>query len=262
MTEDQQQAPSPAAGWWKIAAIVAAVGLALMAAALLSGRAQRDAATPSPSVIAVATPPATVCENASPTTVSRRAPRNKPYPMTIDPDATYFASLETSCGTMKIRLRADRAPIAVNNFINLAEDDFFRGMVFHRIDRELGIIQSGDPTCPVSIEQCGTGGPGFTIDDEFRNGLVARQGSVLMASAGTPDSSGSQFEIVAEDTGVKIPVARTVFGELVGQHSTDVAALILSTPTKVAPNAPETAPEDFPDGEYVYIMSVTITEKR
>jgi peptidylprolyl isomerase/peptidyl-prolyl cis-trans isomerase B (cyclophilin B) len=180
--------------------------------------------------------------------------------MTIDPTASYTAEMTTSCGTMLIKLATQEAPIAVNNFIHLAQDGFYTGLVFHRIDRSLGIIQSGDPGCPLSVHTCGTGGPGYTIRDEFHNGLKPDLGTVAMSSAGTPNSSGSQFEIIASKGGPRLPAERTIFGHLVGSHSYQVAKLILSIPTKIAPGAPPSAPKDFPDGEYVYITNIKITK--
>lgn len=245
---------------WGMGVVVAALGLAVIGAVYLGSR---ESASDAPSQTASATPSplVPVCDNHGPSVIDMREARTKPYPMSIDVDSTYLAEISTSCGTMLVKLFPGNAPSTVNNFVNLARDDFFRGMVFHRIDRSLGIIQSGDPACPVS-EKCGLGGPGYTIPDEFRNGLEAHLGSVFMASAGTPNSSGSQFEIIAEDAGVTVPVQRTVFGQLVGRHSRDIARIILSVPTRRAPNAPESAPEDYSDGEYVYINDIKITQNR
>jgi cyclophilin family peptidyl-prolyl cis-trans isomerase len=181
--------------------------------------------------------------------------------MTIDPNAGYEAEVATSCGTMLIRLLPKNAPIAVNNFVHLAQDDFYTGQIFHRIDPLLGVIQAGDPACPTSVQTCGTGGPGYTIKDEFHNGLTPHVGTVAMASAGTPNSSGSQFEIIAGKSQFQLPPERTIFGELVDRHSFQVAKLILSVPTKIAPNAPPDAPKDYPDGEFVYITSIKIIKK-
>jgi len=181
--------------------------------------------------------------------------------MTIDPKASYEAEITTSCGTMLVKLHAERAPIAVNNFVHLAKSDFYLGQVFHRIDRSLGVIQTGDPACPTSIQTCGTGGPGYTIPDEWPNGLKPHVGTVAMASAGLPDTSGSQFEIIAGKSEYELPRERTIFGELVGRHSRQVARLILSIPTKRNPAAPSDAPKDYPDGEFVYIMDIHIIKK-
>ena len=204
-----------------------------------------------------------ICSNAGPNYIKMRENRAKPFPMTIDPKKHYFADIVTSCGTMRVELDAKDAPIAVNNFVNLARSDFYVGQVFHRIDRSLGVIQAGDPGCPSDVAECGLGGPGYTIKDEWPTGLKPVLGAVAMASAGTPDSSGSQFEIIAGPSDEKLPRERTIFGQLQGQHSKDVAALILSIPTKINPAAVAAgveAPEDFPSNEYVYIKKVRIIE--
>jgi cyclophilin family peptidyl-prolyl cis-trans isomerase len=198
-----------------------------------------------------------VCKNLSPALLAMKVERSQPYPMTIDPSRSYRAQITTSCGTMVVELLAREAPIAVNNFIHLAKDDFYIGQVFHRIDRKLGVIQAGDPGCPTSVDECGFGGPGYTIPDDRANGLKSELGAVGMASAGAPDSSGSQFFIVAADRNGKLP-PRTIFGRLVGAHSRQVARLILSLRTKAPPGGPASARATFPDGEFVYILGVEI----
>jgi len=257
-SKPRKQATAPTVSWWSIVAVVGLLGMAVVAASVISARSSKDsesvaqASSPSPP------PPVPVCKNLSPPALAMKVARDGPYPMTINRDASYEAEVTTSCGTLRIKLFPKQAPIAVNNFVNLAEDDFFTGLVFHRIDRALGIVQSGDPLCPGDPQDCGTGGPGYTIKDEFPNGLKAKMGTVAMASAGTPNSSGSQFEIVAGKSDLKLPPERTIFGQLVGEHSRQVASLILSVPTKRAPNAPPDAPADYSDGEFVYITKIKI----
>ena len=247
--------------WWATRVGGAALGVIVVAALVISARSSSTdfaVGTPAPPV---ASPHDWVCDNASPPLLDMKVTRTTPYPMTIDRNATYEAEVSTSCGTMLIKLFPQQAPIAVNNFVNLAEDGFYVGLIFHRIDKSLGIIQAGDPGCPVSVGSCGKGGPGYTIPDEFPNGLKPKVGTVAMASAGTPDSSGSQFEIVAGKSLYTMPKERTIFGELVGRHSFQVAKLILSVPTKRAPGAPDSAPADYSSGEFVYIKDVKILVK-
>jgi len=223
---------------------------------------------PGPQAATAALPPSPppspyvpVCKNLSPALLAMRVEREEPYPMTLDPSRSYRAQITTSCGTMVVQLLPKEAPIAVNNFIHLAKDDFYIGQVFHRIDRRLGVIQSGDPGCPTSVETCGTGGPGYTIPDDRASGLKPELGAVGMASAGAPDSSGSQFFIVAAERNVKLP-PRTIFGRLVGGHSRQVARLILSLRTKVPPGESESARATYPDGEFVYILGVDIVSRQ
>ena len=248
--------------WWATRVGGAALGVIVVAALVISARSSSTN-----SAVGTSPPPPTasphdwVCENAAPPLMDMKVTRTTQYPMTIDRNATYEAEVSTSCGTMLIKLFPQQAPIAVNNFVNLAKDGFYTGLIFHRIDKSLGIIQAGDPGCPVSINTCGRGGPGYTIADEFPNGLKPKVGTVAMASAGTPDSSGSQFEIVAAKSLYTMPKERTIFGELVGRHSLQVAQLILSVPTKRAPGAPESAPADFSSGEFVYIKGIKVVTK-
>jgi cyclophilin family peptidyl-prolyl cis-trans isomerase len=108
--------------------------------------------------------------------------------MEIDPTKTYFAEIETDVGTIQIMLYADRAPKTVNNFVYLANDGYFDGVIFHRVIENF-MAQGGDPT------GTGTGGPGYTFEDEFHPELRHDSPGILsMANAG-PNTNGSQFFI-------------------------------------------------------------------
>ena len=85
-----------------------------------------------------------------------------PPPMKIDRDATYTATIETSCGTIVIELDPKRAPQTVNSFVFLARQGYFDGQYFHRLDTSIDVVQGGDPT------GTGTGGPGYAIPDELK----------------------------------------------------------------------------------------------
>jgi cyclophilin family peptidyl-prolyl cis-trans isomerase len=107
--------------------------------------------------------------------------------------ANPIATFETNKGTFKAELFRDRAPKTAGNFIELANDDFYDGVVFHRIIDGF-MIQGGDPT------GTGRGGPGYQIDDEFGPGLGHDDEGVLsMANAG-PNTGGSQFFITLAAT--------------------------------------------------------------
>src|SRR5262245_16468110 len=98
------------------------------------------------------------------------------------------ARFDTNRGTFRIELFEDRAPATTKNFIDLAEKDFFDGIIFHRVIDGF-MIQGGDPT------GTGRGGPGYTIKDEFHPALKHDGAGVLsMANAG-PNTGGSQFFI-------------------------------------------------------------------
>jgi cyclophilin family peptidyl-prolyl cis-trans isomerase len=102
-----------------------------------------------------------------------------------------IVTVETSEGDIEITVVADLSPIAVGNFVALAECGYYDGVVFHRIVPGF-VIQGGDPT------GTGTGGPGYTIQDEPVTTDYAR-GTVAMARTPAPNSVGSQFFIVLDD---------------------------------------------------------------
>lgn len=94
---------------------------------------------------------------------------------------------ETNMGTFEAELFYIEAPITAGNFLKLVNEDFYDGIIFHRVIDNF-MIQGGDP------EGRGTGGPGYTIKDEFIEGLVNNRGTLSMANAG-PNTGGSQFFI-------------------------------------------------------------------
>lgn len=99
----------------------------------------------------------------------------------------YTAIIKTNMGDIEIDLLEKETPIAVNNFIFLAKENFFNGIIFHRVVKGF-VIQGGDPT------GTGTGGPGYTFQDEVNKRKYTKY-SVGMANSG-PNSNGSQFFIV------------------------------------------------------------------
>ena len=107
--------------------------------------------------------------------------------------ANPIAVFETNQGTFEVELFEDKAPITVKNFTDLAEKGFYDGLIFHRVIDGF-MIQGGDPN------GTGTGGPGYTIPDEFGEGLKHdREGVLSMANAG-PNTGGSQFFITLAPT--------------------------------------------------------------
>ncbi len=144
---------------------------------------------------------------------------NAPPELTIDLSKTYSATLHTSAGDITIRFFAADAPQTVNNFVFLARDGFYDGVIFHRTIKGF-MIQGGDPT------GTGTGGPGYRFRDEFHDKTKYSRGTVAMANAG-PNTNGSQFFICHEDVG--LPNAYTIFGEVV--DGMDVVDAIAENPT-------------------------------
>ena len=115
------------------------------------------------------------------------------------------ATLHTNHGAIELELFEGEAPTTVENFLKLAADGFYDGVIFHRIIPDF-MIQGGDPT------GTGTGGPGYTFEDEFNAHPVAR-GALAMANAG-PNTNGSQFFIVTADACPWLDGKHTVFGQV------------------------------------------------
>lgn len=108
--------------------------------------------------------------------------------------AQTVAEWHTTLGVFRIELREDLVPLTAGNFIDLTNDGFYDGVVFHRVIDGF-MIQDGDPT------GTGTGGPGYTIPDEFHPELLHDGPGVLsMANTGYPDSGGSQYFITLDAT--------------------------------------------------------------
>jgi cyclophilin family peptidyl-prolyl cis-trans isomerase len=161
-----------------------------------------------------------------------------PPELTIDLNKTYGATLDTSHGEIVLEFDAVRSPQTVNNFVFLARDGYYDGVVFHRVISGF-MIQGGDPT------GTGRGGPGYNFRDEIEGAGSYSRGTVAMANAG-PNTNGSQFFICHSDVG--LPHSYTIFGRVTsGLETVDSIA---ATPTDSS---------DRPH-EDVVIRSVTISE--
>jgi cyclophilin family peptidyl-prolyl cis-trans isomerase len=115
------------------------------------------------------------------------------------------ATMHTNHGVIEVELFDEDAPKTVENFRKLADDGFYDGVIFHRVIKDF-MIQGGDPT------GTGTGGPGYTFEDEFNDHKVER-GALAMANAG-PNTNGSQFFIVTTDAAPWLDGKHTVFGRV------------------------------------------------
>ena len=162
-------------------------------------------ATPEPALAAATPAPA----------ASGAKTYSAPPPMTIDPQKTYLATITTPRGDIQIKLRPDLAPQTVNNFVFLAREGFYNGLTWHRVLQGF-MAQGGDPVGD------GSGGPGYTIRDEFTDKvLFDRPGIVAMARPSAPDSAGSQFFITTAPA-PHLNNQYTVFGEVLkGQEIAD-----------------------------------------
>ncbi|MBT8248764.1 MAG: peptidylprolyl isomerase [Acidimicrobiia bacterium] len=135
--------------------------------------------------------------------------------LTIDLSKTYRATLHTNKGDIELELDAARSPQAVNNFLFLAREGFYDGVIFHRVVPGF-VIQGGDPT------GTGSGGPGYKFRDELEGSGSYSRGTLAMANAG-PNTNGSQFFICLADVG--LPHAYTIFGEVTaGMEAVDAIA--------------------------------------
>lgn len=166
------------------------------------------------------------------------------------------AVLKTNYGDITLELFATDMPVTVSNFATLARDGFYDNTKFHRVISGF-MIQGGDPNSQGdNVAEYGTGGPGYTIADEFVAGdhLTNVAGTIAMANTGQPDSGGSQFFInVADNTNLdfdKQPLSsqHPVFGKVI--DGMDVVREIEQV---------ETGARDIPL-EPVVVESVTISE--
>jgi len=118
----------------------------------------------------------------------------------------YKARIKTNMGEILVDLFEDKSPITVNNFVFLANDGFYDGVIFHRIIKEF-MIQGGDPL------GLGVGGPGYQFGDEF-NDVPLVEGSLAMANSG-PNTNGSQFFIVTVPETPWLDGKHTNFGQII-----------------------------------------------
>src|SRR6266545_1096880 len=130
------------------------------------------------------------------------------------------AIIQTNHGPIHVELYPDDAPKTVDNFVKLANDGFYDRVIFHRVIPDF-MIQGGDPT------GTGSGGPGYTFEDEFNDHKVER-GALAMANAG-PNTNGSQFFIVTTPSAPWLDGKHTVFGRVV--DGMDVVDAIEASPT-------------------------------
>lgn len=163
---------------------------------------------------------------------------DSPPELEIDLNKSYSAHLDTNHGEIVIEFDPVRSPQTVNNFVFLARDGFYDGVIFHRVIENF-MIQGGDPT------GTGRGGPGYRFRDEIEGSASYSRGTVAMANAG-PNTNGSQFFICHSDVG--LPHSYTIFGQVIS--GMDTVDSITSTPTDQS---------DRPHDDVV-IEKVTISE--
>jgi cyclophilin family peptidyl-prolyl cis-trans isomerase len=220
-----------------------------------------DTTSPSPSAGGLPTKTGTVTPQAEPAKQvacggTRPAAADTPKPQfdtaptakeVLKKDTIYTAVMETSCGTIRIRLDPESAPETVASFVFLADKGYFDGQFFHRVVDSIDVIQGGDPL------GTGSGGPGYAIPDELSGKENYTPGTIAMANAG-PGTGGSQFFIITGPDGTNLNgnPNYTIFGKVT--DGLDVAKRINALmPKKGYDGAPTKA---------VYIDEVSIeTEK-
>ncbi|HEV2757338.1 MAG TPA: peptidylprolyl isomerase [Actinomycetota bacterium] len=239
--------------------LVLIVGAAVFAGAGGNGdneadRADRAAATEEPAE-ATPTPPeedTVACGAEAPPPPSGQ--QYSEAEQVLEDGVDYHAVIETSCGPIEVDLLEDKAPITVNNFVFLAKEGFYEGVIFHRVEPAF-VIQGGDPT------GTGSGGPGYAFEDE----LWARPkdyvyGTMSMANSGANTNGSQFFFIVHEPEGqpAGLPPAFSMFGEA-SKDSYETLEAIKAIPTQ-GPEAEDPRNASRPV-ETIYIESVEIIER-
>lgn len=167
--------------------------------------------------------------------------------MQIDKSKSYTAAVETSLGTFKVQLLANETPNTVNNFVFLAKQSFYDGVIFHRIIKTF-MIQTGDPT------GTGSGSPGYKFADELPPKHSYESGIVAMANSG-PNTNGSQFFVCTGSDSKSLDQYPnyTQFGKVI--EGMDIVQKIASV--QVVSNGREVSKPVTPP----VIKRITITEK-
>ena len=217
----------------KLLTIAALLTAAMLVIVACDGEDPTPTPTPRPTPTrAFQTPGATATATRPPSgTVAPKPTLTAAPPMTIDQNKKYFATLKTNRGDMRLELLPKIAPVTVNNFVFLARQGYFDNMRFHRVIKDF-MIQGGDPLSAddTKVASWGTGGPGYTIPDEFPcpNGTVTnshpanctptltftRAGLLAMANTGRPATGSSQFFITLVPT-AHLNGLHTIFGQIV-----------------------------------------------
>jgi cyclophilin family peptidyl-prolyl cis-trans isomerase len=201
--------------------------------------AEKPASQPASQPAAAASPAAASKEGAKPVAKSWQSPPA----MEIDANKTYTATIKTNLGEMTAELYPKDAPNTVNNFVFLARQGFYDGVIFHRIIKEF-MVQTGDPT------GTGRGGPGYRFNDELSGPQGYTKGTLAMANAG-PNTQGSQFFICDGAGAERLPKNYTIFGKVTGGQ--DVLDKIASVPVRPGPGGENSSPVDPPKIESIQI---------
>jgi peptidylprolyl isomerase len=220
--------------------LVSVLVVVIVGAAIIYGLSTKGQPTPSESQTASSTD-----STSTPVDINKQTNSNNTSmpPMTIDKNKSYTVTLHTDAGDIEIALNAKATPITVNNFVTLAQKNFYNGTIFHRVIKDF-MIQGGDPT------GTGSGGPGYQFADEPFTGDYNR-GAVAMANAG-PNTNGSQFFIMHK--AVPLQKDYIIFGQVT--KGLDVVDKIATAPVTASVTGEASKPVTP-----IKINSVTVTEK-
>jgi peptidyl-prolyl cis-trans isomerase B (cyclophilin B) len=163
-----------------------------------------------------------------------------PPKMQIEPKKDYNAIMETSCGRIELGLFADQTPVTVNNFVFLAREGFYDGLIFHRVIPDF-VLQGGDP------KGDGSGGPGYQFEDEIVKRLKFNEPGLLAMANSGKDTNGSQFFITTGEP-KHLNGLHTIFGRV-----TDGMEVVRQIEALGSPQGATSA--------RVYIERVRITER-
>ena len=226
-----------------------------------SASAKASASASASASATASTSAAAVAEPATHCTYTQSSSTGKPSMPTASPDykAAYTATINTNVGKVVINLLNSKATCTVNSFVHLAETNFFNNTQCHRVSNSGGLymLQCGDPTASASQKlSCssttlGTGGPGYSFDDENLTGATYKAGTVAMANSGA-NTNGSQFFLVFKDSGAALSTpAYTPFGTITS--GLDILQKVANAGTSCTFSAGGGVPK-----EKVVITSVTI----
>ena len=148
--------------------------------------------------------------------------------LVVELDGQYSATLHTTLGDITVSFLPAEAPLAVNNFLFLAGQGFYDGVIFHRVISGF-MVQGGDPT------GTGRGGPGYKFRDELDGPGKYTRGTMAMANAG-PNTNGSQFFLMHRDYG--LPHNYTIFGKVTSGIEVVDAIAALPTGSQDRPTKP------------------------
>ena len=225
-----------------------------------SASASAKASSSPSSTTTAAASAAAVKEPATHCTYTQTSSTGKPSMPTASPNykAAYTATINTNLGKIVINLLNSKATCTVNSFVHLAETNFWNNTQCHRVSNSDGLymLQCGDPTAAASQKlSCssttlGTGGPGYSFDDENLTGATYKAGTVAMANSGA-NTNGSQFFLVFKDT--TLSPSYTPFGTITS--GLDILQKVANAGTSCTFSAGGGVPK-----EKVVINSVTIKQ--